>query len=210
MNLWSAAQNGDRWKLFRYNNFSHNTLTVWAQEEQNRVESDALQRVQGKSLFLETHIGAAGEDSSATIDLGPVYAGMLQRAIRWLTLSASGALTVTDELTAPSERGVVVEWRMLTPATVERERPDEVILTLPDPLAAKQDRKNVALRLRAESDRPLEIVTAPAETDREYDAKNPGVTIIIVRMPLDAGAATTLTVTAAAERLGSRLALPRR
>ncbi|MDD3587242.1 MAG: heparinase II/III family protein, partial [Thermoguttaceae bacterium] len=51
MTLWSSQQTSDRWKLFRYNNFSHNTLTV----------NGALQLVDGKGVFTQTHIGSAHE-----------------------------------------------------------------------------------------------------------------------------------------------------
>lgn len=37
VNLWGSGQNSQRWEVFRYNNFVHNTLTV----------NNQLQRVDG-------------------------------------------------------------------------------------------------------------------------------------------------------------------
>lgn len=200
MDLWASAQNADRWKLFRYNNFSHNTLTVYPEpndapaDERKHLIAGELQIAAGKSLFLETKIASPGECSAAAIDLSPVYAGELDRAVRRLTLAPDGTLTTVDELTAPKGNGVSVEWRMLTAASVEVLSKSEARLTLPDP-SDKSGKKNLGLRLAAVTERPTEIVVVPADTDNDFDTKNKGINVVIVRLPLDAGTSATLTVT---------------
>lgn len=204
MKLWSTVQDSDRWKLFRYNNFSHNTLTVFPEpndsptDEREHLIAGERQIVTGKSLFLETKIAQPGENSSAVIDLGPVYEGELDRAIRRFTLAPDGTLTIVDELTAPNANGASVEWRMLTGASVEILSKSEALLTLPK-ASDQSAKKRVQLRLSAQSERLTGIVAVPAETDNDFDAKNRGISAVIVRLALDAGASATLTVTLKAE-----------
>ncbi|MGN0852886.1 MAG: heparinase II/III family protein, partial [Kiritimatiellia bacterium] len=61
MNLWSAAQDSDRWKIFRLNAASHNILTI----------DGCNQRAKGFGRFLDVAASASG--SSATVDLSDLY-----------------------------------------------------------------------------------------------------------------------------------------
>ena len=184
MKLWSSSQDADRWKIFRYNNFSHNTLTI----------NGTLQKVKGLSKFEQTRVAHRGERSAVTIDLTSIYEGEIASAERKAVLAPSGLLTITDSLKALPEKDAAVQWRMLTPATVEVVSNSVAKLTLPDPADKK---KTVALELKAESARPLSIRVEPAATDKSWDAKNPGISVVIISFDIKAGRSATLEVSMA-------------
>jgi hypothetical protein len=104
LNLWSAAQDSDRWKLFRLNNKSHNTLVI----------DDQPQIVRGFGMFMNIT-----ETPACTVmDLTSLYAKDCKSAIRKVELSPEGVVTVTDELTG-LKPGVKVVWGFTTQQKVE-------------------------------------------------------------------------------------------
>ena len=113
LNLWSAAQNSDRWKLFRLNNKSHNTLVI----------DDHPQIVRGFGMFAQV-----SESPAYTVmDLTSLYANDCKSAIRKVELSPEGVVTVTDELTG-LKPGAQVVWGFTTHQKVEAY--DEKTVTL--------------------------------------------------------------------------------
>ena len=104
LNLWSAAQDSDRWKLFRLNNKSHNTLVI----------DDQPQIVRGFGMFVEI----SEQPARTVMDLTSLYAKDCQSAIRKVELSPEGIVTVTDELTG-LKPGVKVVWGFTTQQKVE-------------------------------------------------------------------------------------------
>lgn len=181
MKLWSNKQDSDRWKLFRYSNYSHNTLTV----------NGALQQMAGKGVFTETHIGQAGEASSARIDLTSIYKKELESAHRNATLYPDGILETVDSVKALPDRPAQVEWRMLTEAKVQTTATNQVELESTGP----DGKTPVKLNLTANASIPLEIEIRDASKNEDFDADNPGVSVVIVRGNLKPGQSTDLTVT---------------
>ena len=104
LNLWSAAQDSDRWKLFRLNNMSHNTLAI----------DGHLQIVKGFAEFKEV----TEQPARTVMDLTSLYANDCQSAIRTVELSPEGVVTVTDELSG-LKPGVQVVWGFTTQQKVE-------------------------------------------------------------------------------------------
>lgn len=173
MGLWNRKQDSDRWKIFRLNNHSHNTLVV----------DGALQRVDGRCPI--TAFDPGPDPASATVDMGPVYAGQLAAASRTLRLDGRNA-TIEDRLTAP-DRAVSVRWGMATNAEVTLQPDDPTRATL------RQDGQVLPLHIQSPPNARWEIVemeTPPAE----WDAKNPNTRMLVFTSQLDANAEATLTV----------------
>lgn len=103
MNLWSMAQNSDRWQVFRQRNHSHNTLVI----------DDALQVAAGHAKVVRFSDAAAFPHS--VVDLSPVYAGQAAAVHRGVALLADGNVLVRDRLTG-LKPGSSVRWGMVTPA----------------------------------------------------------------------------------------------
>ncbi|MBC2596165.1 heparinase II/III family protein [Ruficoccus amylovorans] len=108
LNNWDRSQSGDRWKIFRNNNFSHNTLTVNGQ----------LQNVDAEARFIGFSDDPLGPFS--IVDMTEVYAGQLDSASRGLKLVNGDSLLVQDEVSTPAWRPVTrVRWAAMTEADIE-------------------------------------------------------------------------------------------
>ena len=101
MKLWSQEQNADRWKIFRLNNFSHNTLVI----------DDKLQVAAGDSSIVGFSDDPARPYS--IVDLSGVYAGQAKSVRRGVALLPSREVLIQDELTG-LKSGSRVRWGMLT------------------------------------------------------------------------------------------------
>ena len=174
MNLWDFGQQSDRWKIFRYNNFGHSVPNINGQ----------LQLVDGLCPLTESRIGAPGESSFAEIDLTPAYRGEASSFVRRAVLLPDGSLEITDTLTAFPEKAASVERRFVTPADVTLDEDGNPVLTI-------SGRKKVLL---VSGDLPTEIEMIPAGTDREYDAKNDGMTVMCLRTVVDPGKSARMSV----------------
>ncbi|MDR1818144.1 MAG: heparinase II/III family protein, partial [Puniceicoccales bacterium] len=165
LSLWDMAQNSDRWRVFRLNNFSHNTLTV----------AGKLHRVGGFAKFIDFNATgsatAAGAVTSttATLDLAPVLAGA-DRATRRFDLNAGG-LTITDDLALRAPQPV--RWTFATRAAVEIDAAGT---------GATLRQNGQTLRVEATGALPdgARFRTFPAApaTPTAWDSLNPGVTLV--------------------------------
>lgn len=173
MNLWSASQNSDRWKLLRYNNFGHSVPVI----------NGNLQLVDQLTSFIETEIGDIGEESSATIELTPVYKNDVAKAVRKATLESNGNLIIEDTFEALPDKEAKIERRFITPAQVDV-KDDGAILTLQ---AANDNSMNLQKYFKTQSEAETAISIIPCATENDYDAKNPGISILIESSTLKPG-----------------------
>ena len=77
MNLWSNAQNADRWKLFRLGTWAHNVPMI----------DGCQQRVKGSGKVTE--VKRDGAASAVTLDLSSLYTNATS-VVRRGEMSASG------------------------------------------------------------------------------------------------------------------------
>ena len=171
IDLWNSAQNSDRWRVFRLNNFSHNTLTIGNQ----------LHRVTGAARIVEFHDGAHPD---ATLDLSPVFAGQADRVIRRLQLGADRAVTIRDELTGVAP-GTEVRWAMATKAEVKVNRSEATLA---------QAGKILRARLLSPGDATFSVIAADPPNDG-FNAPNPDTRILIVKVNAPASGRIQLEVT---------------
>ncbi|MEI7900421.1 MAG: heparinase II/III family protein [bacterium] len=113
MDLWSAKQDSDRWRIFRLSSLSHNTLVIDGQ----------LQFAKGKAKVVSFR---NGPESEAVLDLSPVYPGASQ-VTRTGTLLPAGGYRLTDTLKG-LKPGVRVRWAMVTKATPDVQRTGSLVL----------------------------------------------------------------------------------
>ena len=185
MSLWSSDQDSDRWKIYRYNNFSHNTLTV----------NGELMRVGENAPILEASVGRPGEDSGVVedsrvvFDLTPVYGGSLRNAQRKGTLHGDGTAEITDTLTAPDDKGASVVWRVITRANPEALCDGEVWLSMGE----GDSKASITLEARLDgTDQPVRWQWSEAKTENQWDASNSGA--VDLRFSFDIPAGETVTV----------------
>ena len=170
-NLGSRGQDGDRWKLFRYGNFSHNTLTV----------NGKHQRIDGTGLIVRY-----SDDSKfphAVIDLTTIYNGQLNKAIRGASLLPSGQILIQDELQA-TDKPATVRWNMVTPAKVDIKTAKKAVL--------RQKQKTMQFNVYTEAD--IKLATYSTEPRSYLDADNGDTQMLGFDVKLAANEKVTIQV----------------
>jgi len=170
MKLWSSAQHADRWRIFRLNNHSHNTLVIDGQ----------LQLAKGEARVLAFR---EGPESEAVLDLTPVYTNA-SKVLRTGTLLANGTYRLTDTLEG-LRPGVTVRWGMVTRATPGPERTGTLTLS------------EAGKRLRLSARHNPATVWKTYETARppnEWDSPNPGTVMVGFEATAPASGTLTLSV----------------
>ena len=169
MNLWSQAQNSDRWKIFRQSNEGHNTLVIDGQ----------LQKVSGNAPIVAFSDDRAFPHS--IVDMTAVYEGQAGSARRGVALLDSRDVLIQDQLTG-LKPGSRVRWGMITPGKPARAGAAAIELG--------QGRARLTLTILA----PREAVWRTIDTARphDWDSPNRGTSMIALRPPprlrrIDAG-----------------------
>jgi len=102
--LWGRGQDAERWTLLTKNNFGHSTLTVNGQR--HRVDATAT------LLAFQD-----GDSPKATIDLTPIFGGLLERAHRKFVKDGPTSIVIEDHLKLSEDAHQVV-WQLMTEAEV--------------------------------------------------------------------------------------------
>lgn len=172
MNLWGMNPDSDRWTIFRYNNFSHNTLVVNGQHQIIKASAPIV-RYSDKPEF-----------SHAVIDMSPVYNGQLEKALRGAALLPTGQILIQDELKAPAGTPAKVRWAMATPAAVAIQSNRQAVLT----------QKGKTMRFEVLGPDHVELTTYSANPKADYDQPNPGIVMIGFEVELQPGQDIRLAV----------------
>ncbi|MDR2232861.1 MAG: heparinase II/III family protein [Tannerella sp.] len=171
VDIWNRQQDGQRWQVFRYNNFVHNTLTVNGQ----------LHRVDGYAK-IDSHSDAP-DFMHAVSDLSAIFEGQLAHCKRGIAIVNQQFVTVRDELeTLDAE--TTVRWTLLTSA--------DATITGRNVIELKKDGK----RLKIEVVEPVGITikTWPTTSPNTYDTPNPGTTLVGFEATIPAHTKITLLV----------------
>ena len=167
LQIWSGRQESDRWKLFRYTNFAHSTLTV----------DDQLQRAESSTPIIQ-HAQANDQTHAHTvIDMSEAYRGQLASVRRGVMLLADGRVLVQDEVEARHDTSdtTTVRWVMVTPGELEATGPGEAILTAQG--------QHLTLRLLG-FEMPPTLTTWSLQPPNPWDADNPGKQRVGFELPL--------------------------
>jgi hypothetical protein len=102
---FNLSEEGERWKYFRLNTQSHNTLVL----------NNDNQRAIAKSEFVRTHISES--ESFGVLDLSEAYVPHARSVLRTVKLIRNNEIIVQDVIQwAGSQKSV--QWQMLTDADV--------------------------------------------------------------------------------------------
>jgi hypothetical protein len=171
VNLWNMTQNSQRWDVFRYNNFVHNTLTV----------NNQLQLVGGYSEIINY-----SDDPSmmnAVTDITSVYKEKLRKALRGIAIIDNQYVVVRDEIETSGEP-IVIRWNLLTSATVNITGNNTSILT-------KNGKK---LTVKIQEPDGITMKTWSTVPQHFYDAANPGTIMVGFEATVPANTKTAFTV----------------
>ena len=159
MNLWSDAQNSDRWKLFRLGTSSHNVPMI----------DGCQQRVKGSAKVKDVLRTSAG--SVVTLDLSSLYTNATL-VVRSGTMATSGRSYTLRDTFAGVRPGGEIRWSMMTRAepTVEG---DKVVL--------RQAGKSITLRQCGEQKGTWTI--GDGQGPNTWDSPNPGCRQLMFTVP---------------------------
>ena len=101
-NLFNRAQDSDRWRVYRLNNFSHSTLTL-----DGRLHNGA-----GDARI--THFTT----NSATVNLTGIFSGQARSVTRQFTLGEKRSVLIRDEIVG-AKPGLSVRWQLVTRAAAQ-------------------------------------------------------------------------------------------
>ncbi|MEZ0483855.1 heparinase II/III domain-containing protein [Fibrella aquatica] len=183
--LWGMTQDSERWTVFRYNNFVHNTLTINGQ----------LQQVKGFSSI--TSSSDKPQFMNVTTDLTSIYSDQLAKANRGIAIINKSQVVVRDELET-GEKEATVRWTMATPATVTILGNNRVELT--------KDGKKLILQVQEPAN--VTMKTWPTMPSRTYENQNKGTTLLGFEVVLPAKSKSAITVVLMPEKGGQVSSTP--
>ena len=150
-NLWDRRQQSGRWTVFRYNNYSHNTITL----------NENLHHAEGVATFEE--VIQTDTEMGVVIDMTDVLKGDAVSAQRTVKLVDKKDLVVSDRVVAPEDKIVTYTWRM-TGSGEPEVRNDGIVLTA----------NGKTMYLKAEGNVKFEYSTWSTEPKMDYDDPNEG------------------------------------
>ncbi len=171
VDLWNSKQNSQRWRVFRYNNFVHNTLTI----------NNELQLVDGYAPLINS--SDSKNFMNATFDLSEIYKGQLDQVMRGIAIINQKYVLVRDELTA-SGKDALVRWTLLTSTDVKLKSDGTAELT-------KNGKK---LLIKVQEPEHVIMKTWTTTSANDYDAPNPGTTLVGFEVNVPANTKASLTV----------------
>jgi hypothetical protein len=156
MNLWSAAQDSDRWTIFRQSNAGHNTLVI----------DGKLQVAEGHAEIVK--FSSQPDFPHSVADLSPVYRGQAENVRRGVALLPSREVVIQDELDGLTP-GSRVRWGMITPSRVDSQTAATLQLT--------QENQQLKLTIVEPPGATWSIVNTE-QPRHEWDSPNPGTQMV--------------------------------
>lgn len=170
MNLWSGAQDSDRWKIYRLSTWSHNVLML----------DGCQQDVKGFGKVVRVQ---AGPPSEVALDLSSLYTNATE-VLRGGRMSADGKSYELRDIVRGFRPGGEVRWSMITRTSANVDGADLVL---------KQDGQTMRL-VQTGRDKG-EWCVAPAKGPSEWDSLNKGCLQITFKVKADDSGEARLGVT---------------
>ncbi|MCG2615310.1 heparinase II/III-family protein [Terrimonas sp. NA20] len=155
LQIWDMSQASQRWKVFRYANYSHSTLTV----------NDQLQNVKGNGRLVKFSDDSLNR--RAVMDISSAYEGQLKSVHRGLAILDGRTVTVRDEIETSAQQATI-RWVMLTPASVEITKEGDAVLT----------NGKHKLKMQVTGIDKVKIKTWSTDPPKPYDATNKGTVLV--------------------------------
>ncbi|MEI8291842.1 MAG: heparinase II/III family protein [Verrucomicrobiota bacterium] len=165
--LFSMKQDSDRWRVYRLNNFSHNTLTLGG--KLHNMKSDA--RI------------TAFTTNSATVDLSQIFAGQAGSVIRHFNVGDNRRVVIRDDI-AKAKPGLSVRWQMLTHASISTNRNEATF---------RQAGKTLSAKILSPANALFEIASAQPPDDG-VNQRNPNTQILTVNTAVPTGGNLTVEI----------------
>lgn len=164
MKIWSSAKKSDRWKVFRYSNFSHNILTV----------NDSLIEPKGFGKITETF--TSPERLGATIELSELYKPDLKSASRTIAIIDKKLLRIIDNVEVGAKKAKI-RWNVCGLNSAEIKSPQSIVVK-------SKTGKTLEIKLLQPKNFTAKILSANPDT--AWDAKNENAALLGFEGEVDA------------------------
>ena len=168
--VFGRTQDAQRWSIFRLINKAHNTLTI----------NDQLQQVKGYAKIDQ--FSEKPEFMYAISDLSTVYENQLTEAKRGVAIVDQKFVVIRDEVVSPN-KPTTIRWTMMTSATPVLGK-NSITLT----------KEGHTLVLQVNTPTKVSMQTWPTEPTTNYDAPNPGKTLVGFEIQLKPNQKQTIQV----------------
>jgi len=165
--LFKMAQGSDRWRVYRLNNFSHNTLTLGG--KLHNMAADA--RI------------TAFTTNSATVNLSQIFADQAGSVIRRFSIGENKTVVVRDDIAA-AKPGLSVRWQMVTHAKISAKNNQATL---------REDGKALSAKILSPTGARFEIASAQPPDDG-VNAPNPNARILAVNTSVPASGNLTVEI----------------
>lgn len=155
LSQWDKGQDSDRWRIFRYNNLAHNTLSFDGNIQNAEGYADVIDASDGERYVM--------------VDLSDIYKYSVSQATRTISLGRDDFPTIVDEITT-GDSATTMRWNMVTMA--------EAKVAGPNVLELSQDGKVLRLEV-VEADCPVTMRTWSAEAPNTWDMPTPEGVIFV-------------------------------
>ncbi len=182
MSLWNSSQGSDRWKIFRYNNTSHNTLTVNGKYQNVKGFGEILLFSDKKNV------------RSAFIDMSDLYSGEIKSVVRNGGIYFDGTKVSIGDTIEVGEEPVTVRWQMATKAEIDLVAENEAVLSQGDK-KVKLVGKYIYYREDCKEPIPVLLKIYSAEPKNSWDAENRDIKFIGFDLDLKANEKVNLGAT---------------
>lgn len=169
--LFGRTQDAQRWTVFRLTNLVHNTLAV----------NNQHQLVTGSAPITKS--GSNPEFMFAVTDLSQIYNTQVAKSVRGIAIVGQNHVVVRDEIQT-LDTATTIRWTMLTPASAKIVGKNQIELT--------KDGKTLLLKVKAKG--KIAMKTWSTDPPHDYDAPNPGTTLVGFEITLRANSKTALSV----------------
>lgn len=147
--LWGMCQTCDRWKLLTKNNFGHSTISV----------NGNLFDVNGFAKIIDFK---KGDKPEVTIDLTPVYDGVIKNVTRRFVKENGHSLLIEDRFST-TDSTKIITWQLMTTAKVEM---------VEDGAVLRQDGKQLKIQIISPANISFSVVSLnppPLELDKRIE-----------------------------------------
>jgi len=169
--LFGRTQDAQRWTVFRLTNLVHNTLTI----------NNQHQLVTGTAPITKS--GNNPSFMYAVTDLSQIYNTQVTKSVRGIAIVDQNHVVVRDEIET-LDAITTIRWTMLTPATAKIVGKNQIELT--------KNGKTLMLKVKAKG--KIVMKTWSTDPPHDYDAPNPGTTLVGFEIILPANTKTALNV----------------
>jgi len=162
LNIWSYKKDSDRWRLTRYTNQAHSTITV----------NEMLQNVKGRAMVEKLTL--KNGDTAFMTDLSSLYEPQMAGVSRVFSLSDE-KLNIRDEIkNGPNQS--LVRWTIITDA--------EVAVNENSGIELKKNGKRISLMI--ESGQKFQTMIRDLKPQNQFENQNQGIRALDIQITLPA------------------------